>query len=131
MRTRLIPRAEWFTFFEGFTRRHPRSLATLWVLGPRIGAQVEARDLALDGIVSDALATSISIQLGGAPGRNVEHPVAQPIGVWLELTDDGAEVALGINSADGTTTLLELASPVPARAVELKSTSDALAPHAG
>jgi hypothetical protein len=114
MRTRLIPHAEWFTFFEGFTRRHPGSPATLRLLGPRIGAQVEARDLPLEGIVSDPLATSISIQLGGTPGRNVEHPVAQPIGVWLEMTDEGADAALGINSGDGTTTLLELRSPAPA-----------------
>lgn len=130
MRTRLIPRAEWFTFFQGFTRRHPRSLATLWLLGPRIGAQIEARDLALEGIVSDALATSISIQLGGTPGRNVEHPVAQPIGVWLEMTDDGDEVALGINSADGTTTLLELVSPVPPKGVEAMPAEKTFAPHA-
>jgi hypothetical protein len=113
MRTRLVPRAEWFNFFGAFTRQHARWVTTLWLLGPHIGAQVEARDLPLEGIVADPLATSISIYLGGMPGKNVEHPVAAPISVWLETTDEGVEAALGINSADGTTTLLELRSNVP------------------
>jgi hypothetical protein len=112
MRTRLVPRAEWFDFFEEFTRQHARWVTTLWLLGPRIGAQVEARDLPLEGIVADPLA--ISIYLGGMPGKNLEHPVATPISVWLEMPEEGALGALGINSADGTTTLLEFRSPVPA-----------------
>jgi hypothetical protein len=112
MRTRLVPRAEWFNFFGAFTRQHARWVTTLWLLGPRVGAQVEARDLPLEGIVADPLATSISIHLGGMPGKNIEHPVATPISVWLEMTDEGTDAALGINSADGTTTLLEFRSPV-------------------
>jgi hypothetical protein len=32
--------------------------------------------------------------------------------VWLELTDEGDDRALSIESADGTTTVLELPSPV-------------------
>ena len=131
MRTRLIPHAEWFTFFEGFTRRHPGSAATLWLLGPRIGAQVEARDLPLEGIVSDPLATSISIYLGVAPGRNLEHAVGQPIAVWLETTDDGADAALGSNSADGTTTLLELPLSTARPLVEPPARPGLSARHAG
>jgi uncharacterized protein DUF5335 len=112
MLTRLVPRAEWFDFFEAFTKQHARWVTTLWLLGPSIGAQVEARDLPLEGIVADPLA--ISIYLGGMPGKNLEHPVATPISVWLEMPEEGALGALGINSADGTTTLLEFRSPFPA-----------------
>lgn len=111
MKNRLVPRAEWFSFFERFTRRHPGWPTTVWLIGPRIGAQVEARDLPLEGIVADPLGTSISIHLGGAPGRNVEHGIVQPISVWLELTEEGADAALGINSADGSTTLVEFRPP--------------------
>lgn len=114
MRTQLVPRADWFDFFNEFTRQHNRWVTTLWLLGPRIGAQVEARDLPLEGIVADPLGTSVSIHLGALPGRNLEHPVAAPISVWLEVPEEGALGALGINSADGTTTLLEFRSPVPA-----------------
>ena len=111
MRTRLIPHAEWFPFFEGFTRRHPGAPVTVWLLGPHIGAQIEARDLPLEGIVADPLGTAITISLGGPVGGNVEHPVARPTAVWEELTEDGAERALGINAADGTTTLVEFCLP--------------------
>jgi len=108
----------------------------VWLLSPSIGAQIEARDLPLQGIVSDPLATSISILLGATPGRNVEHPVAQPMKVWLDLTDEGVATALCINSADGTTTLLEFRSPVPPKLagepapVRLLGTpADRAAPH--
>jgi hypothetical protein len=111
MRTRLIPRAEWFTFFESFTREHSGWPATVWLLGTHIGAQVEARELPLGGVVGDSHA--ISIHLGGMPGKNLDHPVATPVSVWLERSDDDDVGALGINSADGTTTLLEFRSPVP------------------
>jgi uncharacterized protein DUF5335 len=112
MRTRLIPRAEWSTFFKAFTREHFGWPATVWILGPRIGAQVEARELPLEGIVADPLA--ISIHLGGMPGKDVEHPVAGPVSVWLETSEEDGLGALGINAADGTTTLVEFRSPVPA-----------------
>jgi hypothetical protein len=111
MQTRLIPRAEWSTFFEGFTRDHSGWPATVWILGPRIGAQVEVRELPLEGIVADPLA--ISIHLGGMPGKNVEHPVEEPVSVWLETSEEDVLGALGINTADGTTTLVEFRSPLP------------------
>jgi hypothetical protein len=107
MRTRQIPRAEWFNFFDGFNKRHPHQRMTVWFLHPHLGAQVEARDLPFEGIVSDPVATSISIQLGRTPGRNVEHPITRPIQVWLETTDEGLEAALGIESEDESTTILE------------------------
>jgi hypothetical protein len=107
MRTRQIPRAEWFNFFEGFNKRHPHWLTTVWLLHPRHGAQVQARDLPFEGIVSDPLETSITVQLGRTPGRNVEHPINLPIQIWLETTDEGVEAALGIESEDESTTILE------------------------
>jgi hypothetical protein len=131
MRTRLIPHAEWFYFFERFTRSHPGWPTTMWLLSPRIGAQIQARDLPLQGIVSDPLATSISILLGAAPGRNIEHPVAQPMKVWLDLTDEGVTTALGINSTDGSTTLLEFRAPAPPKPLEQPVAAEASAQHAG
>ena len=123
MRTRLIPRAEWFTFFEGFTREHSGWPTTVWLLGTHIGAQVQARELPLGGVVGDSLA--ICIHLGGMPGKNLDHPVATPVSVWLETSDEDGLSALGINSADGTTTLLEFRSPVPPGLRPLVATSEA------
>lgn len=131
MRNRLVPRTEWLSFFELFSRRHPGWPTTVWLVGPRIGAQVEARDLPLRGIVSDQLATSISIHLGGSPGRNVEHAVTRPIAVWLEVTETGADAALGINSADGSTTLIEFRPPSPDAFVIARAGAAETGAHAG
>jgi uncharacterized protein DUF5335 len=112
MRNRLVPRTEWSRFFDAFSRRHRGRSATVRVVGPRIGAQVEARDLPLEGIVPGAVGPSaIDIHLGAAPPEpNIEHHVLDPEQVWVELTDGGAEEALEIRSEDGTQTLLQFAA---------------------
>ncbi len=108
MRNRLVPRSEWFYFFEEFSRRHDGWLVTVRVLHPSIGSQVEARDLPLAGIVSSADAWGpISVHLGATAQRNVEHEIPSPTQVWVELSDQGAEEALGVTSEDGTETILE------------------------
>jgi Family of unknown function (DUF5335) len=122
MQTRRIPRAEWPAFFEGFTREHFGWPTTVWILGPRIGALVEARELPLEEIVADPLA--ISIHLGGMPGKDVEHPVAAPASVWLETSEEDVLGALGINTSDGTTTLVEFRSPVPPGLAHAVSTAN-------
>jgi hypothetical protein len=117
MRNRLVPRTEWGRFFDAFSRRHRGRTATVRVFGPKIGSQVEARDLPLEGIVPRVAGVSaaIDILLGSPPpGPNIEHHVVDPKEIWIELTDAGAEEALEIQSEDGTQTLVQLA-PGPRR----------------
>jgi len=111
MRNRLVPRAEWFRFFQEFSRRHEGWLATVGVLHPSFGSQVEARELPLEGIVSSAGASGpISLHLGRA-AANVEHEIVSPRQVWIEVDDGGAEEALGVVSEDGTKTIVEFRTP--------------------
>jgi len=124
MRNRLIPRTEWHRFFTDFSRRHHGEAATMRVLDPRIGAQVEARDLPLEGIetVPDGFGP-IAIFLGSAPPRaNLEHLIQEPKQVWLERSDEGAEETLDIESVDGTKTLVQL-SPAERLACTVPSCS--------
>lgn len=117
MRNRLVPRTEWERFFDGFSRRHRGRTATVRVLGPKIGSQVEARDLPLEGIVPEppGAGAGIDILLGAPPpGPNVEHRVSDPEQIWVELDDLGSEEALEIRSADGTQTVVQFAA-VPRR----------------
>lgn len=44
--------------------------------------------------------------IGGKPNQHVTHTVLNPIEVSLEHTEDGANHALAIKSADDATTLL-------------------------
>ena len=110
MRNRLVPRSEWFRFFDAFSRRHQGWATTVSVLSPKLGSQVEARDMPLEGIVVSAGATgSISLHLGSAPPRsNIEHEIEDPRQVWVELSEEGAEEALDVESQDGTKTVIHL-----------------------
>jgi len=110
MRNRLIPRTEWFQFFTDFSRRHRGEAATVRVLGPRIGAQVEA-ELPFQGIEAFADGDGpITLTLGSPPPRaNIEHRIPEPRQVWLERSETGKDEALDIESVDGTKTLIQLA----------------------
>ena len=104
MENRLVPRAEWYRFFEDFSRRHEGTPATLRVLHPQLGSQIEARDLPLEGIVSAADTRGpISILLGRTANPNLEHEIPKPRQVWVELTEAGT------TDLDLTLKLLDLA----------------------
>lgn len=113
MATRLIPRTEWRQFLEEFGRRHEGWLATVRVLHPQLGSQVEARDLPLEGLVltSDGGHGPISLHLGADAARHVEHEVRDPRQLWLETSPKGAERALEIVSEDESKTILEFRAP--------------------
>jgi hypothetical protein len=106
--THEIPRSEWGTFLEGFSRRNAARPATVQVLGRTLGAQYEARRLALQGVFLERSRTAIRIVLGEAPVL-FEHPVGAPARVWVESSEDGRERALEIEGADETKTIVELA----------------------
>ena len=115
MKTKEIPRNEWQAFFDIFSRQHEGWLATLEILGSEIGAQVEERGLTLEGIVSEGdevQGNEIRIMFGAKPDDHITHSISNPATVNLEQTDEGADAALAIKSADGVTALLRFRSAV-------------------
>jgi uncharacterized protein DUF5335 len=121
MPTQEIPRDEWMTFFDRFSRQHEGWLATLEVFAPNIGAQEEAHDLPFEGITAsakDSAPETIAIILGKSPDDHVEHAIAAPTRIWLEQTSQGANAALEIESADEVKTLLRFRSALPAEMVD-------------
>lgn len=115
MKTKQIPKEEWGRFFDNFSRRHEGWLVTLEILGAEIGAQVEARELPLEGIVDEwdeIKGNEIMIMVGTKPDDHVTHTIGNATQVSLEQSDGGADVALAIGSADGTTALLRFTSPM-------------------
>ena len=113
MATREIPRDEWVAFFDGFSRQYKGWLVTIEVLGSELGAQVEARELRLEGISADLKGgdeDTISIMVGETPDDHVTHTITQPTSIRLEQTQEGANEALQIESGDRVTTLLRFRS---------------------
>jgi len=107
MNTREIPRSEWGSFLQSFTRRNVERHATVEVLEPRLGAQYEARGLPLQGIFLERSGTTITIVLGAAPSL-FEHPVGSPARVWVETSDEGLDESLEIEATNDTKTIVEL-----------------------
>jgi Family of unknown function (DUF5335) len=114
MRTQEVPKNEWTGFFDNFSRKHEGWLVSLEIFGPEIGAQVEERELALEGITSEdgPEGNTIMIMMGVKPDDHITHSVTRPTQVSLEQTDEGADAALAIKSGDGLTTLLRFRSAV-------------------
>ena len=111
MKATTIARNEWPSFFERFSRRHEGWLVTLEVFQPEIGARVQERDLALEGVSAElgngnGDKDKIAILIGGKSHQHVTHIVLNPVEVSLEHTEDGANHALAIKSADDAMTLL-------------------------
>jgi hypothetical protein len=111
MRNRLVPHAEWRSFFRGFSERHEDWLVTMRVLSQALGSQIAARDVPLEGVVpGPAVGDPIAIHLGRVPERHIEHVVKEPKRVWVQLSEQGVEAALEIESNDGTKTILQFPS---------------------
>jgi hypothetical protein len=108
MLTKAIARDEWTAFFETFSNRHQGWLVTIEVFGSDIGAQVEARDLPLQGITAESNRSNgelISIIVGDTPDNHVTHTIAAPTHVALKRTEQGADEAIEIESEDRATLL--------------------------
>lgn len=123
MQTRQIPKTEWPSFLDRFSRQYEGWLVNLEVFSPEIGAQVEETGLALEGLTDEwdeVKGNTITIMAGNTPDDHITHSITNPTEVNLEQTDEGADVALSIKSTDGTTALLSF------RAAVLPETVDAL-----
>jgi hypothetical protein len=115
MKTIEIEKRDWRSFFESFSKRHQGWLVNVDVIGPDLGAQVEAKGIALEGITEELRGNggdSISINLGGKSDSHLTHAVRSPTHVRLKKTDEGSDETLQIEAEDGTTTLLRFRSAV-------------------
>ncbi|HEY0323119.1 MAG TPA: DUF5335 family protein [Pyrinomonadaceae bacterium] len=110
---REIPREEWAEFLDSFSRQHEGWLVTVEVLGEEIGAQVEAEGKPLGGITAELKDNGedlISIIVGLTPAESVTHNITAPTHVRIQQAENGADMALQIESSDGATTLVRLRS---------------------
>jgi len=116
METREVPRAEWFAFFEAFSKQHRGEMATVSVVGEEIGAQEAAKDLPFVGITADDKGSdshSLRIQLGTETGDHMEHVVSPVQRVYLKIGGVNGGDVLAVEEQGGPKTILEL-RPVPA-----------------
>lgn len=107
-----IPRDQWQTYLEEFSKRNSGRPVNLEVLSEELGDQEEAQMLPLEGIALETKgseAASVEIMLGGtgaADDRNLTHTVSQVRLIVPKLGTDGREEALEIEAEDGTKIIL-------------------------
>jgi hypothetical protein len=109
MQTLEIPRNQWVSFFNNFSRNHHGWAIKLEVLHVDIGAQVEAHDLPFLGIVADLRPNGkdqIAIIIEASHYNHMSHIIAYPTHVRIEQNDRGTDEALQIESASGETAII-------------------------
>ena len=112
---REIPRDEWAEYLDSFSRQHEGWLVTVEVSGAEVGAQVEAQELPLQGVTAELKAggeDAISITVGREGTERVTHIVTRPAHIRVEQAEDGSDMTLQIEAADGVTTLIRFRAVV-------------------
>jgi hypothetical protein len=108
-----IPEDQWVSFLDEFTRQNRGAHATLEVLGPGVGYQVETENKPFEGISSDVKdgERNVWITFGGDPENHVTHGIQNVSAIWVRLPTATSGAAMEIEAHDGTKTLLELSRP--------------------
>ncbi len=113
MQTVEIPRDRWPEALEEFSAVHEGWLVSVDVLASELGAQHEVHDLPLVGVMADPgdRGGAIFISAARSAADHVTHVVHAPTRIWIERTDEGADVALQVEWADGTRTIVRFRTP--------------------
>jgi hypothetical protein len=108
MNTVEIPSDAWPRALQAFSAAHDGWLISVDVLSSAIGAHPQVRDLPLVGVVAEPHegggTITITAALSGA--GQITRTIHGPTRVWVEKTDQGADAAMQIESADGTATIV-------------------------
>lgn len=107
--TREIPKSEWRSYFDDFSRDLDDLLATVEVDGVEVGAQIEADRLTLRGITYDDGDDILVIGLdtSGETREDLERIIYSPLTIYL-ASGDGEETVFDVKDAEGNQTLVHL-----------------------
>ena len=108
MRTVDVPPKDWTRTLDEFSAKHGGWLVSLDVLGATLGVQPQIRELPLRGVTAESgpLGAAITISAARADGEQITHLIPSPTHVRIERTNEGADVALQIESEEGLSAIL-------------------------
>ena len=123
MRTIEIPHEAWAARLNEFTAVHEGWLVSVDVLG-ELGAQTEINNLPLLGVSAVHVDHdgTIAISVARSASEHLTHMIEAVTRIYLQRTDDGADAAMELESADGTKTILRF------RTSALPETVDGIVP---
>ncbi len=114
MKRRDIPKPEWPSFFDHFSRLHHGQDADVEIVDRSANVQSPARALPLLGVTEERhsdQAEQVAIIAGKPEGPLVTHVVNGPRHVRAAEWNDEVSAALEIESDDGLTTLVRVGPP--------------------
>ena len=108
-----IPRGEWLSFLDGFSRQHEGWLVTVEVAEGQGVSGVEAEGLKFEGVTPEESEghDRISIALGKDPDDHLTHFVTDPLRLLFLETKSGGHLGLQIEAADGSRTWIRFRGP--------------------
>lgn len=110
--TKEIPRQQWKDYFDRLTKQHLRDdrfeAATIELLSPDLGDQVELEAIHLQGISFDPKSDALEVLL-----ENVDRLVYRPKGIWVVEGQDGFPRTIEILREDGTKEIMTLSRKGP------------------
>jgi hypothetical protein len=112
--TRIIPQADWESFFDEYTRRFLSPLgeaeetAYLLVMSPSLGVEVEAVLVPLLGMDYDPKSNAFELVLA-----NIDHFMFYPTEIAILEEDDGFISALEVTRVDGTQEIVQVQRTAP------------------
>jgi hypothetical protein len=129
MRTIELAREAWADRLNEFTAIHEYWLVSVEVLG-ELGAQPEISNLPLLGVSIDRLDHDdvVVISVARSVSHHLTHVIEAVTRIFLQKTDDGADAALELESADGTKTILRFRASALPETVDGIATRPALGP---
>lgn len=120
MRTVEVPEKDWTRALNEFSARHEGWLVSLDVIAPDLGVQPQIRELPLRGVTAESgpHGSAITISAARFDGEQITHLIPSPTHVRIERTNEGADVALEIESDEGLAAILRFKTTASSNPVE-------------
>jgi hypothetical protein len=109
MQTHEIAPPQWKNVFDSLSRIYDGARATLEVIGPDIGAQIEVENRPLRGISYDQSGLELHFDVAGS---HLVHRIPTPKRVQIEEGDSGLVQAVEIEAEDEPVVILRFDAPV-------------------
>ena len=120
MRTVEVPQKDWARTLNEFSALHQGQPVSLDVVAPAMGVQPQIRELPLRGVTAESgpRGPAIMIFAARADGEQITHLIPSPTHVRIERTNEGADVALKIESEEGLAAILRFKATTRSNPVE-------------
>ena len=108
-----LEKNQWIAFLAEFTRQNRGAHASLEVLDPDIGYQIEAKDRTFDGVSVDVKdgEKNLWITLASTPADHHTHGIHNVTAIRVLPPTTSAGAVVEVEAQNGTKTLLELTRP--------------------